>query len=204
MHSGAPPHLPAPRACRTPENGTAAQSWLGGRSTHRLFEVGAQGRRSSPVCRRLADAPHGPANGASRSIPRPDGRPTWFVSAGAASRIGSRTDPSHCSPRRQIGEGEARDWPHLLARGDSLPARARLPFAARPRGPSTWRQNATLSYSPDKSSQVPVFLRVTTLRLDKLWTAKRAFRYDLPPPSTGCGNCVFPVVYTGARRVRTG
>jgi len=34
------------------------------------------------------------------SIPRPDGHPTWFVSASAASRIGSRTDRSHCTPRR--------------------------------------------------------------------------------------------------------
>jgi hypothetical protein len=34
------------------------------------------------------------------SIPRPDGRPTWFVYASAASRIGSRTDLSHCTPRR--------------------------------------------------------------------------------------------------------
>src|SRR5207237_4359458 len=132
-----PVAFPSPIPPGTPKNGTAAQSWLGGRSTHRLFEVGAQGRRSSPACHRLADTPHGPANGASHSIPRPDGRPTWFVFAGAASRIGSRTDPSHCPPRRQIGEGEARDWPHLPARGDSLPDRARLPFAARPRWPDT-------------------------------------------------------------------
>ena len=34
------------------------------------------------------------------SIPRPDGHPTWFVYASAASRIGSRTDLSHCTPRR--------------------------------------------------------------------------------------------------------
>jgi hypothetical protein len=46
-------------------------------------------------------------------IPRPDGRPTWFVYASAATRIGSRTDPSHCTPRRQIGVGKARDWPYL-------------------------------------------------------------------------------------------
>jgi hypothetical protein len=34
------------------------------------------------------------------SIPRPDGHPTWFVYGSAASRIGSRTDRSHCTPRR--------------------------------------------------------------------------------------------------------
>lgn len=50
-------------------------------------------------------------------IPRPDGRPTWFVSVSAAIRIGSRTDPSHCTPRRQIGVGVARDWPHLSEPG---------------------------------------------------------------------------------------
>jgi hypothetical protein len=51
-------------------------------------------------------------------IPRPDGRPTWFVHASAASRIGSRTDPSHCTPRRYVGAGGARDWPHLFGPGD--------------------------------------------------------------------------------------
>jgi hypothetical protein len=48
------------------------------------------------------------------SIPRPDGHPTWFVYVSAASRIGSRTDLSHCTPRRQIGADEARDWLHLF------------------------------------------------------------------------------------------
>jgi len=50
-------------------------------------------------------------------IPRPDGRPTWFVYASAASRIGSRTEPSHGTPRRQIGAGKARDWPYLPGPG---------------------------------------------------------------------------------------
>jgi hypothetical protein len=54
---------------------------------------------------------------ASALIPRPDGRPTWFVSVSAATRTGSRTGPSHCTPRRQIGAGEARDWPHLSGPG---------------------------------------------------------------------------------------
>ena len=51
------------------------------------------------------------------SIPRPDGHPTWFVYASAASRIGSRTNPSHCTPRRKIGVDEARDWLHLSKPG---------------------------------------------------------------------------------------
>ena len=48
------------------------------------------------------------------SIPRPDGHPTWFIHSSAASRIGSRTDLSHCTPRRKIGVDEARDWLHLV------------------------------------------------------------------------------------------
>ena len=51
------------------------------------------------------------------SIPRPDGHPTWFVYGSAASQIGSRTDLSHCTPRRQIGADEARDWLHLFKPG---------------------------------------------------------------------------------------
>jgi len=69
---------------------------------------------------------------ASVLIPRPDGRPTWFVHASAASRIGSRTDPSHCTPRRQIGAGGARDWLHLFGPGDHQahrwPGRASAPI----------------------------------------------------------------------------
>jgi hypothetical protein len=47
------------------------------------------------------------------SIPKPDGRPAWFVHSSAAIQIGSRTDLSHCTPRRKIGVDEARDWLHL-------------------------------------------------------------------------------------------
>ena len=54
---------------------------------------------------------------ASVSIPRPDGHPTWFVHSSAASQIGSRTDRSHCTPRRKIGVDEARDWLHLFKPG---------------------------------------------------------------------------------------
>jgi len=50
-------------------------------------------------------------------IPRPDGHPTWFVHSSAASQIGSRTDRSHCTPRRKIGVDEARDWLHLFEPG---------------------------------------------------------------------------------------
>ena len=50
------------------------------------------------------------------SIPRPDGRPTWFVTMSAASQAESRTGRSHCIPRRKIGMDEARDWLHLFGR----------------------------------------------------------------------------------------
>ena len=55
---------------------------------------------------------------ASVLIPRPDGHPTWFIHASAASRIGSRTDPSHCTPRRYVGAGRTRDWLYLFGPGD--------------------------------------------------------------------------------------
>ena len=47
------------------------------------------------------------------TIPRPDGRPTWFINVSAASRVGSQTNPSHGVPRRQIGTSEACDRLHL-------------------------------------------------------------------------------------------
>src|SRR5882724_9989063 len=71
-------------------------------------------------------SPLGKARQSLVSIPRPDGHPTWFVYVSAASRIGSRTDPSHCSPRRRIGGGEARDWLHLDDRGDHRDHRSPL------------------------------------------------------------------------------
>ena len=39
--------------------------------------------------------------------------PTWFVTASAASRSGSRTTPSHCTPRHRIGVEGTRDWSPL-------------------------------------------------------------------------------------------
>ena len=59
----------------------------------------------------------GGRGGALALIPRPDGHPTWFVHSSAASQIGSRTDLSHCTPRRKIGADEARDWLHLFEPG---------------------------------------------------------------------------------------
>ena len=59
----------------------------------------------------------GGRGGASLLIPRPDGHPTWFVHSSAASQIGSRTDRSHCTPRRKIGVDEARDWLQLFEPG---------------------------------------------------------------------------------------
>jgi hypothetical protein len=55
--------------------------------------------------------------GAPASIPLQLGPAARFASASAASRIESRIDPSHCTPRRQIGVDEARDWPRRLQSG---------------------------------------------------------------------------------------
>lgn len=51
------------------------------------------------------------------SIPRQAGHPAGFIGASAAIRIWSRTDPSHGTPRHQIGVDEARDWLHLFGVG---------------------------------------------------------------------------------------
>ena len=69
---------------------------------------------------------------ASASIPRPDGRPTWFITMSAASQAESRTGHSHGIPRRKIGADEARDWLHLLGRSapgsaSDLPLEASAP-----------------------------------------------------------------------------
>lgn len=69
---------------------------------------------------------------ASASIPRPDGRPTWFITMSAASQTESRTGRSQGVPRRKIGAGEARDWLHLSGRSapgstSALPLEASAP-----------------------------------------------------------------------------
>jgi len=64
------------------------------------------------------------------SIPRPDGRPTWFVGASAAGRIGSRTDLPHCVPMRCIGPDGARDWLHQSNRSDHRDLQAPEPLVA--------------------------------------------------------------------------
>lgn len=47
--------------------------------------------------------------GAPASIPRRSGRTARFTGASAASRIASRSDPSHGMPRRYVGMDEARE-----------------------------------------------------------------------------------------------
>jgi hypothetical protein len=156
-------------------NETAAQSWLSGRSSHRHTVDGA---REPPFFFNLPPLGSWTETGgqgrASALIPRLDGHPTRFIRASAASRIGSRTDPSHCSPRRQIGEGEARDWLHqprgviagihgcLHLRACALP---RLcpprPACRRSRGlrhvPADLHEGR---YQPAMTLQVPDFIRV--------------------------------------------
>jgi hypothetical protein len=49
----------------------------------------------------------GGPRGAPASIPKQPGRAARFAGASAAIRIRSRTDPSHCTPRRYVGVDEA-------------------------------------------------------------------------------------------------
>jgi len=68
---------------------------------------GIDSRCSSSLCHRRTDASTVRRSGAPASIPKRSGRTARFTGASAASRIGSRTDPSHCTPRRYIGVDEA-------------------------------------------------------------------------------------------------
>jgi hypothetical protein len=68
---------------------------------------GIDSRCSSSRRRRWTDPSAVGRTRAPASIPMSPGRATWFASASAASRIGSRTDPSHGTPRRHVGVDEA-------------------------------------------------------------------------------------------------
>lgn len=52
-------------------------------------------------------------SGAPASIPKRLGRAARFTRVSAASRIESRIDPLHCTPRRYISVGKTRDWSRL-------------------------------------------------------------------------------------------
>ena len=97
--------------------------------------------------------------GLRESIPGADGHPSWFTHPGAASRIGSRTDPSHCTPRRQIGVAEARDWLPQLRRRDHRLHRGSRPHWTDEPLTRRWRRNMTRSESksvPHRRSRLKV------------------------------------------------
>ena len=133
--------------------------------------------------------------------------PTRFVVASAVSRTRSRTGPSHCTPRRYIGvEGETRQPPSALAvwpqdhRQPSpwlhRPAplnsrRSTSPGGFRGQRPADRAQRwVNPSYGLPKSSQVPVNLRLTSLELFEMWTAKSRLHNDVTGLSTPLWRCV--------------
>jgi hypothetical protein len=144
---------------------------------------------------------------ASVTIPRPDGRPTWFVYVSAASRIGSRTNPSHGSPRRRIGEGKARDWLCLDRvdghRDQRTPTRdasapppqtrlAPVPGSAPERGVPARRQKPHGNIARGvRSCKCPYFFGLRFSRVGRVWTNNLQCRRYLPPSSTACGDVHF-------------
>jgi len=97
---------------------TAVQPFgCNGRPTHGPVEVGAFAAVLLHVRRRRLIYPSVGRTKAPALIPRPAGRPAWFVRASAAGLVGSRTDLPHCTPRRQIGADGARDWLQLSGSG---------------------------------------------------------------------------------------
>jgi hypothetical protein len=82
----------------------------GGPSPHRL--PGARGLTPSvllPAAAARTDPSAVGRRGAPASIPKRPGRTARFTGASAASRIASRSDPSHGTPRRYVGVDEARE-----------------------------------------------------------------------------------------------
>jgi hypothetical protein len=133
--------------------------------------------------------------------------PVRFVVASAVSRTRSQTGPSHCTPRRYIGvEGETRQppsasaerpqdhrqpspWLHRPAPLNSR--RSTSPGGFRGRRPADRAQQwVNPNYGLPKSSQVPVNLRLTTLQLFKMWTAKSRLHNDVTGLSTPLWRCV--------------
>jgi four helix bundle protein len=79
-------------------------------SPHRL--PGARGLTPAvllPDATAWTDPSAGGRRGAPASIPKRPGRAARFAGASAASRIASRSDPSHGTPRRYVGVDEARE-----------------------------------------------------------------------------------------------
>jgi hypothetical protein len=93
----------------------------GGDGPPRALATRSQGihSRCSPSCRhRLDCSARGRAHRSSGFHPQAAWPDRKVRQCGRCESVGSRTDFSHCTPRRHIGVDEARDWPRLLWRGD--------------------------------------------------------------------------------------
>ena len=98
-----------------PKKRTAVQPFgCNGRPAHGPTEVGAFAAVLLLSCHRWLLTLREGKSRPQFPIPRPAGRPTWFVRASAAGLAGSRTDLPHCTPRRKIGAVGARDWLQLF------------------------------------------------------------------------------------------
>jgi hypothetical protein len=93
----------------------------GGGGPPRALATRSQGihSRCSPPCRHRMDcSARGRAHRSSGFHPQAVWPDRKVRQCGRCESIGSRTDFSHCTPRRHIGVDGARDWPHLPWRGD--------------------------------------------------------------------------------------
>lgn len=141
---------------------------------------------------------------ASVSIPRPDGRPTWFVRASAAGLAESRTDFPHCTPRRKIGADGARDWLHLSGSRengiDGYPSPCpSVAFPEPPPGPlvvDPSPDGLAARTTSDGNQDTPPMGRRKCLSLfglarsgvGSMWTAKSRTDLTLALSSTDCGD----------------
>jgi len=127
--------------------------------------------------------------GAPASIPMQPGQATRFTSMSATGQIGSRTDLPHCTPRHHFGVDGTRDWLHRSEPESSSRIVGRLSPCLRRRPPRNFRSDSPLRrgldarsetlpsfgawgtiYGRGESPQVPMFLRVSSFHVHRLWT----------------------------------
>lgn len=82
--------------------------------------------------------------------------PTWFITASAASRSGSRTTPSHCTPRHRIGVDGTRDWFRLPGLEGHQDQRSPEPLLRRRSPPISHPSSLEGGIHDQRSQIVPV------------------------------------------------